>query len=141
MCQTLSHVYHHGVYEYPGLHRKADVFATAESSDAIDDEASAGGPARFVAHSRPARIQRIEDRGRANIDRLLELTRLAGSESSLSSDWVVDNVAAPNVSDKETVLSFARMAANAYTFEPHTGDWQDVRSDNMRKQEFTKEKT
>lgn len=32
----------------------------------------------------------------------------------------------PNVTDKETVISFAKMAANAYTELPHTGDWKEV---------------
>lgn len=32
----------------------------------------------------------------------------------------------PNVTDKETVINFAKMAANAYTELPHTGDWKEV---------------
>lgn len=76
-------------------------------------------------------IQRIANRDRANIDRLSHLTRLLGSMSSSSYEWNVESSAAPNVSDKETVLSFARMAANAYVSEPHMGDWQDVRFSNL----------
>lgn len=42
------------------------------------------------------------------------------------SAWTIDDIPGPNISDKETVLSFARMASNAYVQEPNTGDWQDV---------------
>lgn len=43
-----------------------------------------------------------------------------------SSAWTIDQVAGPNVTDKETILSFARMAANAYVQEHNKGDWLDV---------------
>lgn len=42
------------------------------------------------------------------------------------SGWTVDEIAGPNHTDKPTVLSLARMAANAYTEDPWTGDWVDV---------------
>lgn len=42
------------------------------------------------------------------------------------SAWTVDEISGPNITDKETVLSFARMAANAYVQEPFTGDWEQV---------------
>lgn len=40
--------------------------------------------------------------------------------------WTIDDVAGPNVTDKETVLSFSRIAANAYVEEPYSGDWESV---------------
>ena len=44
----------------------------------------------------------------------------------LASGWSVDEIASPNYTDKNTVLSLARMAGNAYVEEPWTGNWVDV---------------
>ncbi|SCW00317.1 LAFE_0C01486g1_1 [Lachancea fermentati] len=41
-------------------------------------------------------------------------------------DWVNDIVLAPNISDKDTILSLALMSSNAYVRLPHTGDWRNV---------------
>lgn len=72
-------------------------------------------------------IQRMADRSRKTIDRLLEAGQLRGEAVSLPpSAWTVDDIPGPNITDKETVLSFARMAANAYVQEPNTGEWEDV---------------
>ncbi|KAL8869963.1 MAG: hypothetical protein Q9174_003883 [Haloplaca sp. 1 TL-2023] len=42
------------------------------------------------------------------------------------SAWTLDDVSAPDVADKDTVVNLAMMAANAYTEEPGTGEWEDV---------------
>lgn len=74
-------------------------------------------------------IQRMADRRRQTIDRLLEAGKLRGEAVSLPpSAWTVDEIAGPNITDKETVLAFAKMASNAYIVIPHTGEWEDVRS-------------
>lgn len=41
--------------------------------------------------------------------------------------WTVDEVAGPNISDKSTILTFAKMALNAYVTKPGEGDWRDVK--------------
>ena len=72
-------------------------------------------------------IQRLADRSQANIDRILDAGRARGSPLALdASAWTVDEVAGPNVTDKETVLSFARMAANAYITDDDGTEWEDV---------------
>lgn len=38
----------------------------------------------------------------------------------------MDELAAPNITDKDTVLSLANMAANAYVEVPGTENWEDV---------------
>ena len=38
----------------------------------------------------------------------------------------MDEVSGPNITDKETVISFAQMAANAYILVPGDGEWKDV---------------
>lgn len=81
----------------------------------------------YKARSRALNIQRLADRRRETIDSILEVGRMTGKAVDLPlSAWTTDEVPAPNITDKETVLSFARMASNAYILEPHTGDWEDV---------------
>lgn len=36
----------------------------------------------------------------------------------------MDEVIAPDITDRDTVINFALMAANAYTLVPGTGDWE-----------------
>jgi len=43
-----------------------------------------------------------------------------------ASAWTVDDVHGPNITDKETVLSLARMAANAYVLDDQDSEWYDV---------------
>lgn len=50
--------------------------------------------------------------------------------------WNIDELPGPNVSDKETVLSIANMAANAYIMEPGTEDWSDVSGPFNHSQKF-----
>jgi lipase ATG15 len=58
---------------------------------------------------------------------MLEWGRMKGRPVQLAAeDWTVDEIPGPNVTDRETVLSFARMASNAYILEPNTGEWEDV---------------
>lgn len=72
-------------------------------------------------------IQRMVDRSKSTVDRLLEAGRMRGEAVSLPSfAWTTDHIPGPNISDKETVLAFARMASNAYILVPRTGDWEDV---------------
>jgi lipase ATG15 len=58
---------------------------------------------------------------------MVAASREQGEVWSLSpSAWTIDDVPGPNITDKATVLSLARMTADAYVETPHTGDWQDV---------------
>lgn len=41
-------------------------------------------------------------------------------------DWVDETVLAPNVTDKETVISLALMSSNAYVRLPYEGDWRNL---------------
>ncbi|KAF4630040.1 hypothetical protein G7Y89_g8102 [Cudoniella acicularis] len=40
--------------------------------------------------------------------------------------WTMDEVDGPDITDKDTILTFAQMAANAYVATPDQGDWKDV---------------
>ncbi|KAF2731839.1 autophagy related lipase Atg15 [Polyplosphaeria fusca] len=125
---SLRHVFHHGTYKYPNLHRRLDV--PEDTPLWMADEDSSTGRERvppLQAKSEHVNIERLVDRGRETIDGILDWGRMKGRAVQLAAeDWTVDEIAGPNITDKETVLSFARMASDAYILEPHTGEWEDV---------------
>ncbi|BAP71283.1 putative lipase ATG15 [Kluyveromyces marxianus] len=41
-------------------------------------------------------------------------------------EWVDENVLAPNVTDKDTIISLALMSSNAYVPLPFEGDWRNI---------------
>ena len=84
-------------------------------------------PPKLTAKRETLRIQRLVDRSQGHIDYLLDSGRMKGQPLALGAPaWTVDDVPGPNVTDKETVLSFARMAANAYITDNKESDWYDV---------------
>ena len=124
---SLKHVFHHGVYEYPNLHRRLDVPGHAAVWMAEDEHSERERVPSLRAKAEVLSIERLVDRSRETIDGILEWGRMRGKAVQLAADdWTVDELQGPNVTDKETVLSFARMASNAYILEPHTGEWKDV---------------
>ena len=131
---SLRHIFHYGAHCHPALHRRLDV-PEQSAVWATDDPPSGHGqpqavPApRLRVRSAAMHIQRLADRSRDTIDGLLDWARRHGRALRLAhDDWSVDELAGPDVTDKETVLSLARMASNAYIPEPGTGEWQDVGS-------------
>ena len=125
---SLRHLFHHGTYRYPGLHRRLDVPEHAAVWTVDDGDPSTPKPLSVLkARSDYMSIQRLVDRSRETIDGILEWKMMTGRSVQLAaSDWTVDEIRGPNVSDKESVLTFARMAADAYIVEPGTGNWVDV---------------
>ncbi|KAF2687125.1 alpha/beta-hydrolase [Lentithecium fluviatile CBS 122367] len=124
---SLKHIFHHGAYKYPDLHRRLDVPKNAPVWMAEDEHAERELVPPLRARAEVMSIQRLVDRSKETIDGILEWGRTTGQAVQLAAeDWTVDELPGPNVTDKETVLSFARMASNAYILEPHTGDWQNV---------------
>ncbi|KAF2019539.1 alpha/beta-hydrolase [Aaosphaeria arxii CBS 175.79] len=126
---SLKHIFHHGTYLHPDLHRRLDVPENAAvwmAEDAHSSDRERVPPLRI--RSEPMNIQRLVDRSKETIDGILEWGRSKGRSVQLAEDaWTTDEIPGPNVTDKETVLTFARMAANAYIMEPGTGEWQDVK--------------
>lgn len=125
---SLRHVFHHGTYRYPQLHRRLDVPENAAIWTAEDQHATEREPMpRLRVKAQPMSIQRLADRSKEAIDGMLEWGRMKGRAVQLAADdWTIDDIPGPNVTDRETVLSFARMASNAYILEPNTGEWEDV---------------
>lgn len=68
---------------------------------------------------------------------MLETARLTGSSGNFPpSAWTVDEITAPNVTDKKTLLTLARVAGNAYVELPQTGEWEDVKGGFNYTQDF-----
>jgi lipase ATG15 len=125
---SLRHIFHHGTYKYPDLHRRIDVPEQAAVWMAEDGHAADREPVpRLRVKSEAMSIQRLVDRSKETITGILEWGRTTGRAVQLpEEDWTIDEIPGPNVTDRETVLSFARMASNAYILEPNTGEWEDV---------------
>jgi lipase ATG15 len=126
--QALRYIFHHGTHANPNLHRRLNVTGATVLRDddgqvLLTDES---GP-RLRASVETLNIERLADRSEANVDRILDAGRARGSPLALdASAWTVAKVPGPNVTDKETVLSFARMAANAYVTDNGGTEWEDV---------------
>ncbi|KAL5359854.1 putative lipase atg15 [Aspergillus floccosus] len=127
---TLRHIFHRGTHQHPDLHRRLDIQPHTQlwvlSEDGTDKEA-ATFDTPLVASSHPVTIQRLADRRPSIMEEHLLAARMSGSATVLSdSDWVMDTLAGPDVTDKNSVLTFAKMTANDYIQEPDTEDWQDI---------------
>ncbi|KAF7555230.1 hypothetical protein G7046_g6606 [Stylonectria norvegica] len=125
---TLRHIYHHGAYRYPDLHRKRDVVHDESrvmlvAEDGYDEEEIP----RLKARSNAATIERLVDRRPSVVDPMVAEARRRGYVAALdASAWTIDEVASPDVTDKDTVLSMAMMAANAYVENDEQPDWEEV---------------
>ncbi|KAJ0118508.1 hypothetical protein J7T55_009291 [Diaporthe amygdali] len=135
---TLRHVYHHGTHRHPTLHRKQDVIHTDQEVwlAAEDDHPEVRLPP-LRARSDATRIQRLVDRRPSVIDPMVALSRQNGYVSVLSPDaWTVDDIPGPNITDRDTIVSLAYMAANAYVETPDNIEWTDVGEPFNRSADF-----
>lgn len=125
---SLRHIYHHGTYQHPQLHRRLDIPQGVRVWMAEDEHGGGSEPVPPLRlKSQAMSIQRLADRSKDTIEGILDWGRSKGRAVQLpAEDWTLENIAGPNVTDRETVLSFARMASNAYILEPNTGEWEDV---------------
>jgi lipase ATG15 len=135
---TLRHIYHHGTYKHPELHRKLDVIHDQSRVYlAAEDEYDAHEIPSLFARSRGDTIERLVDRRPSVIDPMVAESRRQGYAAVLdASAWTVDEVPAPDVTDKDTVLSMAYMAADAYVEKEGEGDWHDVGGSFDRRDDF-----
>ncbi|KAL5403560.1 hypothetical protein PMIN03_009797 [Paraphaeosphaeria minitans] len=125
---SLKHIFHHGTYKHPQLHRRLDVPEKAAVWMVEDDSTEREAVPPFAIRPETVTIQRLKDRSKEAIDGILDWGRHTGKPVRMTADdWTVDEIAGPNVTDKDSVLTFARMAANAYILEPSTGEWEDVK--------------
>ena len=124
---TLRHIFHHGTHLYPDLHARLDIHIGDKVWTEIEGEGRRTPHGSLYAKSRQITIQRLSDRRAEVVKSLIDTAQLSGVTSTPPlSAWALDEIMGPNVTDRETLLSLARMAGNAYTMEPGTGEWQDV---------------
>lgn len=91
----------------------------------------------FHVRSRSQHIQRLVDRRLPAVESLLAAARQRGYANSLDANaWTVEEVSGPNVTDKETILSFAKMTLDAYYLDPFVEGWQDVKGGFNYSQSF-----
>jgi len=113
------------------LKPNADVWLAAE--DGYSEERI--GPLK--ARSTSLRIQRLVDRRPSVVDPMVAMARERGYVSVMSPEaWTMDDVAGPNITDKDTVLTLALMASNAYVEKPGEADWEDVGAPFNRSADF-----
>jgi len=125
---TLRHIYHKGSHKYPDLLRKVDIHPDTVliQEDVEGNTGSSLGP--FKVSSHPMKIQRMIDRSQEGIENVLEASSLNGQAISLpASAWSTDELPGPNISDKDSLISFAHMAANAYVTKPGDGEWEKIK--------------
>lgn len=135
---TLRHILHHGTYRHPGLHRRQDIVSPdAEVWLARDDGFDAERVMPLRAKSQPRRIERLVDRRPSVVDPMVAQARERGYVlAGLPSAWTLDDVPGPDITDKETVLSMAFVAANAYVEKPGMPDWEEVGKPFNRSADF-----
>ena len=126
--QTLRHIFHHGTYRDPSLHKRFDVYPDSSIWTASAEVSPEQAPVRHLsARSHGMTIQRLADRRVSTISDQLSQARLTGATVSLTAnDWTMDEVNGPNLTDQETIINLATMAANAYVQEPFLGEWENV---------------
>ncbi|RAL60148.1 hypothetical protein DID88_000773 [Monilinia fructigena] len=129
---SLRHIFHHGTYEHPQLHKQLDILDSKSKSTVWLESEDGKGPLQevtrpLVMKNSPVKIERLKDRRPSVVDPMVAASRESGDVWALSpSAWTVDEVAGPDITDKDTVITLAQMAANAYVDKPDTGDWKDV---------------
>ena len=123
----LRHVFHHGIHQYPDLHVRMDVEPGATIKTLDEDGTTQTMPSSFKAKSQDISIERLSDRRISRMQSIYYSARLSGGAPSIEdSEWSLDEVSAPNTTDKETVVNLAKMSWCAYVDEPGTGEWQDI---------------
>ena len=109
------------------MHRRLDIRPDDVVWVSSDEEGERTKLSLLHARSTKTRIERLSDRRISRMKSMYHTARLTGNAATLdASAWTLDTISAPNTTDKETVLTLARMSWDAYTAEPGTGEWQDA---------------
>ncbi|KAL7912284.1 alpha/beta-hydrolase [Trichoderma velutinum] len=135
---TLRHIYHHGTNRHPRLHRKLDVVHDQSRVFlAADDGYAEHTVPTLTAKSRGETIERLVDRRPSVVDPIVAESRKQGYAAVLdASAWTMDQVSSPDITDKNTVLTMAYVAADAYVENDGQADWQDIGAPFNRSLDF-----
>lgn len=69
---------------------------------------------------------RLRDTSRSAIQSYRMQSSSQHPSSKKSVAWIRESIAVPDVGDRETIVSLAEIASNAYIAIPDTEDWLDV---------------
>ncbi|EEY16715.1 conserved hypothetical protein [Verticillium alfalfae VaMs.102] len=138
---SLRHIFHHGTHQHPRLHRKRDIMTSDSAAPnvwlAAEDEYAREVMGPLKARSKAVTIERLVDRRPHVVDPMVAAARERGYVNMLSpTAWTLDDTPGPDVSDKETILTLARMTANAYVEDEEHPDWEDVGAPFNRSADF-----
>ncbi len=125
--QSLRDIFHHGTHQHPNLHKHISV-PESELSEWTKSSHIPGLNIALVARSRFMDMKRLKDRRPSIVEPLVATAQEDGNfwPRSDTAAWTVDRLSSPNVTDKETILTLARMSANAYEPQLGKGNWKDV---------------
>ncbi|KAG6028518.1 putative lipase atg15 [Claviceps citrina] len=135
---TLRHIYHHGTDRHPRLHRRLDVMPDQPRVYLAAEDGHAEHDLPHVkARSRGGFIERLVDRRPSSIDPMVARARRDGYFTALdASAWTLDEVPSPDITDRDTVVGLAYMAADAYVESDSRPDWEDVGEPFNRSADF-----
>lgn len=125
---TLRQVFHHGTDEFPKLHRRLEV--PAEFHLVAQDQSST-----FQLSSVSHKATRMSDRHPDTIETYLEKVRTREIVAQ-DFDWVHEIIPTPNITDRDTLVTLAKMTADAYVGLPDNSNWLDVGVPYNRSSDF-----
>ncbi|RDL36204.1 Uncharacterized protein BP5553_06816 [Venustampulla echinocandica] len=125
---TLRHIYHRGATLFPDLHRRLELNpAKVKNASLQGVDLRDAGVGLYMTSSSLLKIWKLRDRRVENIKALLNSAQSRGAAAPLpDSAWKLSEVPSPDITDKETVVNLALMAANAYNHDNTDPDWEDV---------------
>lgn len=126
---SLKHIYHHNTE--PGV--ESNVHARLDLSNSLlwslsQDPQLEMLSTEYTLKSNRQNITRFAQRDPNVVESYLKFSRVTSGSSTLSLNPVMvrEEIVVPDISDNNTVITLAHMAANAYVDVPHTGDWTNV---------------
>ncbi|KAK7203351.1 Alpha/Beta hydrolase protein [Myxozyma melibiosi] len=128
---TLRQVFHHGTDEFPKLHRRLDVPAEFHIASAGDEESTA-----FELSSVDRQATRMAKRDCDSVESYLEKVRTREIVGVQDFDWVHEIIPTPNITDRDTLVTLAKMTADAYVGLPDNANWLDVGVPYNRSSDF-----
>lgn len=122
---SLRHVFHRDQDVHARLDVHKDSVLSILSEDGSFAEIKPGTePPKLSVSSSPLTIHRLADRRTSVIED--HFAAVSAARPAPPQGWTMDTLMGPDVTDKETVLNFAKMTANDYIEEPGKEDWHVI---------------
>lgn len=125
----LRHILHHNTRENPSDHGRLDItndFIIGEDDEYSSNPVEYSSTVEHKCHESYKKIRRMAVRDPDTMEAYLAQAATRYRPSTLAIDWVDELISIPNITDRDTMIALANMAANAYVELPHTGNWINV---------------